>query len=82
MTPPRSLPEDAYRFRRLLIDRMWDDERRFGYVDKDTFVGSCPVCDLAVVVRFSGHAARAVLDCHGGCTEAEIAAALGLEVAP
>jgi hypothetical protein len=77
----RTLSSEAVRFRSLLIDALWDD-RRFGYVDSDCFIGSCVTCGAAIVVRFAGYAPRATLDCHGGCLEAEIAEALGLEVTP
>jgi hypothetical protein len=59
----------------------WDGQFR-GYIDHDCFVGTCPVCGFAVGVRFAGYAPRATLTCEGGCTEAEIAAQIGLEVRP
>jgi hypothetical protein len=73
------LSYEAARFRRHLIDALWDDAM-FGYVDQDRFIGSCPVCGTAVAVRFHGTAATATLNCHGGCSEAEIADRLGLVV--
>ncbi len=75
----RRLSPESVRFRRLVIEKLWDEEQ-FGYVDKDCFLGTCPVCGAAVVVRFAGHAPRATLVCQGGCAEAEIAAVLGLVV--
>lgn len=81
MTAIRQLSADAVKFRRLIIDALWDD-RQFGYVTEDIFVGSCAVCDAPVGVHFAYGAPRAVLHCHGGCTEAEIANRIGLEVRP
>jgi hypothetical protein len=78
-SPPRQLSAEATRFRAYLIDAMWSD-RRFGYVDQDCFIGSCPICAFAIGVRFAGAAPRASLDCYGGCTEAEIADRLDLQV--
>jgi hypothetical protein len=77
----RPLPEASVQFRGLVIEALWDHER-FGYIDADAFVGTCPVCGAAVGVRFHGHAPRADLNCHGGCREDEIAARLGLKVRP
>lgn len=78
MNRPRVLSADAVRFRRMVLDSLWDDAR-FGYIDADRFVGTCPVCAGAVVVRFAGIAPRATIECEHGCSEAEIAARLGLE---
>jgi hypothetical protein len=75
------LPEESIRFRDYLITALWDD-RWFGYVDKDCFVGRCPICMFAIGVRFAGFAPRASLHCNGGCTEAEIAERLDLQVRP
>lgn len=61
----------------------WDGTFR-GYIDHDRFVGTCPVCGAAVVVRFAGTAARAALTCLGvadGCPEDKIVARIpGLRV--
>lgn len=73
----RQLPPESVGFRQSLVDKLWAEEC-FGYVDQDCFIGTCPVCGAAIGVRFAGYAARATLDCHGGCLEAEIAAVLGL----
>jgi len=75
----RRLSSDSVRFPRLVVDRLWD-EKQFGYVDEDCFVGTCPVCGLAVGVEFAGCAPRATLSCLGGCAEPDIAALLKLEV--
>jgi hypothetical protein len=79
MTGSRQLSPDAVELRRKVIDATWD-ERRFGYIDSNRFVGTCPICAFAMVVRFAGYAPRASLDCSWGCTEAEIAGRIGLEV--
>jgi hypothetical protein len=53
-----------------------------GYVDKDCFVGTCPICGYPVGVRFYGEALRVTLTCESGCTEEEIVARIpGLRVA-
>jgi hypothetical protein len=75
------LSSDALQFRRLVIDALWRDDS-FGYVEKNRFIGTCPLCGDAVGVTFAGRAPRASLNCHGGCSEAELAAAIGLEVRP
>lgn len=75
----RVLPSDARQLRALVIDALWDNDR-FGYVTQDDFVGTCPVCGAAAVVKFGGRAARVDIDCWGGCTEVDVAAAIGLEV--
>lgn len=77
----RRLSPEAIRFRELVINALWDPAR-LGYLDEDSFVGTCPICGAAVAVHFAGHASRAALKCHGGCTEAEVAAVVGLEVRP
>jgi hypothetical protein len=79
MTGPRQLSRDAVELRRKVIDACWDDDR-FGYIDKDRFVGSCPICAFALIVRFAGYAPRASLECSWGCEEAEIADRIGLQV--
>jgi len=73
------LSSEAIRFREHVINVLWDPER-FGYVNEDRFVGTCPVCGLAVGVEFAGCAPRATLSCHGGCAEPDIAALHKLEV--
>lgn len=78
-SPPRQLSAEATRFRVQLIETLWDDAR-FGYVDKDTFIGTCPVCGDAIRVRFASRAPRADLRCQDGCTEAEPAERLDLQV--
>lgn len=78
MSTPQQLPIEAVRFRDAIIRAL--GRERFNYLDEDTFVGTCPICGEAVGVRFAGYAPRARLDCHSGCTEAEIASHLGLEV--
>lgn len=76
-TVRKPLSEEAVRFRKLLIDTLWD-ESRFGYIDQDRFIGSCPICGFAIGVTFAGRAPRAALHCHGGCTEDEIASRIRL----
>jgi hypothetical protein len=75
------LPTESLRFRGSIIDGVAGDGSRFYYIDKDTSVGVCPCCGGPVSIRFAGMAARAELDCHLGCAEADIAEALGLGVA-
>jgi hypothetical protein len=58
-----------------VIDALWDDQR-FGYVTADVFIGTCPICYAPVGVHFAYGAPRAVLQCHGGCGEDEIAASI------
>jgi hypothetical protein len=81
MSAQAMLSRESVRFREALIRALWD-ERAFGYIDQDRFLGSCPVCGGAVEVRFHGNAARADLRCQLGCTEAEIVAALRKEGHP
>jgi hypothetical protein len=76
--PNRTLNPAAVKFRRLLIDKLGRD--RFNYLSADHFVGECILCGEAIGVRFAGYAPRATLNCHGGCTEAELAALLNLAV--
>jgi hypothetical protein len=79
MTASRQLSPGAVELRRRVIDACWD-KARFGYIDKDRFVGTCPICAFVLIVRFAGYAPRASLECSWGCTEAEIADRIGLEV--
>lgn len=67
----------ALAFRAALIDRIKGDRtcERFFYVDRDTCVGVCPVCDGPISVRFRGDAPRAVIECHQGCGRPELVAA-------
>lgn len=75
-------PRGWVTFRDTVLDACWDRER-FGYVDKDRFVGTCPICAGAIIVRFHGRAARADLECEHRCPEQELAVRLGLEyIAP
>lgn len=76
----RQLSTEAFRFRRLVIDTL--GAQQFVYLNADRFIGACPICGAAVRVHFAGYAPRATLQCHGGCTEAEIADAVGLAVRP
>lgn len=77
----RVLSSEARQLRTVVIDALWD-ENRFGYVTQDEFVGTCPVCGDAAIVKFAGYAARVDIECWGGCPEAEVAATIGLEVGP
>jgi len=74
----RALPEESYRFRSRLLDALdrFTPAARFFYIDADTCVVVCPVCDGPLSVRFAGHAPRAELACHRGCAESEIVATL------
>jgi hypothetical protein len=74
----RVLSDEARNFRRLIIDTFWTD--RALYVSADRFVGECVICGDPIGVEFHGFAARATLNCHGGCTESELAERLGLVV--
>ena len=76
----RVLSSEAREFRELIIDRLWGEHGV--YVDEDHFVGTCVICGDPIGVVFDGYAARAKLNCHTGCTEAELASQLGLEVLP
>lgn len=78
MTP---LSAGSIRFRRIVISALWREDS-FGYLDEDRFIGTCPLCGEAVGVTFAGRAPRASLNCHGGCSEAELAGSLKLEVGP
>lgn len=83
MNNPRALSDEAIEFRRLLIDKFWPPNSAcFGYVDSNVFVGECVICGAPIGVHFAYRAPRAVLHCHGGCTEAELAEWLGLEARP
>lgn len=75
----RQLCREALELRRKVIDACWD-EKRFGYIDQNRFVGTCPLCGFALIVRFVGYAARAILDCTWGCDESDIASRVGLVV--
>ena len=77
----QQLSHEAARFRRLIIDRLWDNDRS-AYLTHASFTGVCPVCGHAAAVHFHGRAPRATLICHGGCLESEIAARIGLEARP
>lgn len=69
----RPLSGQAVRFRTRIIDAL----DHFEYVNADTCVGACPVCDGVLGVRFHGTAPRADLTCHAGCDERDVAAAIG-----
>jgi hypothetical protein len=71
------LGAESVRFRSRLLDVLDKIEpRRFGYVDEDTSIASCPVCCSALSVHFHGAAARVDLECFGGCSELEVADAV------
>jgi hypothetical protein len=70
------LPPETVAFRSRIIDATGEDINRFYYINRDVFVGVCPVCDGALGVRFIGRAPRAQLDCHRGCSERLVAAAI------
>ena len=79
MTRHEPLPTRTVEFRRFVIDALWaPGDTRCHYGTEDVFSGVCPLCDLTVVVRFAGRAPRATLTCWGGCTEAAIAAEIGM----
>jgi hypothetical protein len=75
-TTPSILPPEVGRFRTAIIDAVGGDIDRFTYIDRDSCIGACPMCDAALAVRFHGTAARADLTCHGGCDEQAIADAI------
>ena len=78
----RRLPtRDAIEFRTTIIDAIvgptprageWLLTDRFWNLGPDHLIGVCPVCDSSLGVRFHGTAARADLNCHRGCVEAEV----------
>lgn len=73
----KPLPEPSYRFRSRLLDLLdCPPDRLWPGIDTDTLIVVCPVCDGPLTLRFIGHAARADLECHRGCTEAEVLSAL------
>lgn len=77
------LPPSSVRFRQIVIDALWPvDDSRAHYGSADRFAGVCPICDGTIVVQFAGRAARASLDCRGGCREADVAARIGLRYVP
>jgi hypothetical protein len=49
---------------------------RFYYIDADTHVMVCPLCDGSLAVHFAGTAACADLECHRGCQESDVLAAI------
>ncbi len=61
-----TLPPHAKVFRGRVIDAFGRDLERC-YIDRDIFVGVCPVCDGALAVRFAGTAARVDLACERHC---------------
>ncbi|MGZ4215469.1 MAG: hypothetical protein ACXVS6_15635 [Solirubrobacteraceae bacterium] len=76
----RQLRPESVRFRKRIIGAFWDHDRWGVYLSEDRFLGTCPICGAPVGVTFAGYAPRATLQCHGGCTEHEIADRLGLAV--
>ncbi len=74
----RPMAEDSYRFRSHLLDLLdrFTPAERFFYLDEDTIVMVCPLCDGPLGVTFAGAAPRADLDCHRGCDERDIVAKL------
>ena len=73
------LSAGAVAFRGLVLEALWPPQySRCHYGSEDAFSGVCPLCDMTVVVRFAGRAPRAELTCWGGCSEAEIAAEIGM----
>lgn len=82
---PRRSDWQAFRFDVLdALDRI--DRSRLVYIDRNTIAHVCPACrsDLpeCLSVRFIGVTQRCELACSAGCTDAEVAAALGLEARP
>jgi hypothetical protein len=80
----QTLSRGAADFRYRIIDGLLrPGASRFWYLDENTAIGVCSICGAAVSVRFHGLAARGDLRCFGGCTEADVAAAIGgLETRP
>jgi hypothetical protein len=70
------LPPDVVAFRARIVDAVAWDINRFHWISRDVIIGVCPRCDAALSVRFVGRAARAQLDCHAGCSERLVAAAI------
>lgn len=72
------LPEASYRFRTELLNalRGCTPTDRWWYVDPDTQIVVCPVCDGPLTVRFAGNAPRADLACGRGCAEQQVLAAI------
>jgi hypothetical protein len=75
----RILDDEAVAFRQRVIDALVVDGAA-GYITADTFTGRCPVCGEFLTFIFHGFARRVDLICMGFCTEAEVAAMLGLEL--
>ncbi len=76
MTKPLSAGTVQFRHELLELLNRWTPLERFFYIDQDTVVVVCPLCDGALAVRFAGHAPRADLECHRGCSEQEVLEAL------
>lgn len=75
-TALRRRSPEAEAFRAKILNVCGSDVERFQYVDKDTCVPVCPVCDGPLAIRFHDAAVRANLDCYTGCTEAKVLATL------
>lgn len=73
-----ALSEPVVDFRSRLVELLdrWTPIERFYYLDADTVVMVCPVCDGPLGVYFAGTAACADLVCRRGCVEAEVIAAI------
>jgi hypothetical protein len=79
----RAIRPEGERFRSRVIDALEArDGRRVGYCDEDTIDARCPCCFGLLSVYFHGAAPRADLVCRGGCSEQEVADALGLATRP
>jgi hypothetical protein len=81
MSRHRTLGARAQRFRERIVAKLLSaDAERFWYIDQNTCAGACPVCGGRVSVCFHGLAPRADLECHGGCSDGDLADAFALEV--
>jgi hypothetical protein len=63
-TAHRVLSEDNVRFRSRLLEVLDTPLERFFYLDGDTSVCVCPVCDGPMAVHFDDPVVQADLHCH------------------
>ena len=72
-TAHRVLSEDNVWFRSRLLEVLDTPLDRFFYLDGDTAVCVCPVCDGGMAVHFDHPAVQAVLNCQNDCGDDVIA---------
>jgi hypothetical protein len=66
----RVLSEDNVSFRSRLLELLNTPLERFFYLDGDTSVCVCPVCDGPMAVHFGDDSdVKAILNCHNDCTD-------------